>query len=94
MAQVKTIERQIYRIESFNVVIYSPEGRKVRRDRRGFPAYDYARAAKGAMTVARWKRERFSRTYPGFTVDVLDGAGAEAQGNARLLTVRQSYVEG
>jgi hypothetical protein len=61
-------------------------------DRQGLPQYPYERAARDAWTVANWKRDRFSATYPGFTVDVLNGDDQViTAGHTLLETVRDTY---
>jgi hypothetical protein len=90
--KVGSVELKIARVEGFKVIIRHPGGADVRADRQGLPQYPYERAARDAWTVANWKRERFAGTYPGFTVDVLDGDDQPvAAGHTLLETVRDSY---
>ena len=91
MAKVGRAELRISQIEGFLVKIRHLDGADVRSDRTGMPTWPYERAAKDAWTVADWKRERFTPTYPGFNADVLDGDGSPGQ--TRLESVRDSYVE-
>lgn len=90
---VKNVEKRIWDIEGFDVIIRHADGRDMRGDRQGIPPYRYDRAARNAMTVAAWKDQRFALTYPGLTVDVVDGTGNVAAGNTLLATLRDSYAE-
>jgi len=91
MPKVGRVELRISQIEGFLVKLLHPGGVDVRSDRAGLPTWPYERAARDSWTVADWKRERFSQTYPGFSVDVLDGDGNPVAGQTRLETVRDSY---
>ena len=55
--------------------------------------YNFDRKAKSSMTVSEWKQRRFNPTYPGYSCRVLNGDGSEAHGNAKLVSVRESYEE-
>ena len=57
----------------------------------GLAKYPFDRKLKGTATVAQWKTQRFEATYPGYDCRVLYGDGREANGNATLNTVRESY---
>jgi hypothetical protein len=93
MAKVKNVEKRIWDIEGFAVII-KYNGRDVRSDYSGLPQYTvYERMAKNDITVAAWKENRFYPSYPGFEVDVLDGDGNVCQGNTKLGTVRDSYSD-
>ena len=65
----------------------------MRGDREGIPPYQYDRAARNSITVSTWKEQRFAPTYPGFSVDIVDGTGRPVVGNTLLATVRDSYAE-
>ena len=97
VASVKTVERQIGNLEGFDVVVRHPDGRDARSDLgsgggRTLPPYNrFALAAKGTLTVAQWKKVRFSQVYSNWDCDVLDGAGAAVSGGTLLRTVRESY---
>lgn len=92
MAKVGSVELKIARVEGFRARIRYLSGADVRGDREGMPTYPYERAARDAWTVADWRRERFSRTYPGFDVDVLDGDGnIVTAGQTLLESVRDTY---
>jgi hypothetical protein len=93
MALVKNVEKKIWDIEDFDVVIRGADGRDIRGDRTGIPMYPYDRAAKNDMTVAEWRDGRFTRTYPGLEVDVVDANGTTMTGNTKLATVRDTYLE-
>jgi len=93
MAKVKNVEKRIWDTEGFDVTI-KQNGKDKRGDATGIPQYGpYERMAKNDMTVKEWKAARFSPAYPGFTVDVLDGDGQVAAGNAKLGTIRDTYAE-
>ncbi|MDQ1519610.1 MAG: hypothetical protein QOI55_683 [Actinomycetota bacterium] len=96
MATVRHAEKTIFDVEGFKVrLLYSEPGRKrgrdVRGDREDVPAYRYERAARDDFTVAAWIQKRFSRSYPGFDVEVLDRSGHPVHGRTKLATVRQTY---
>lgn len=55
------------------------------------PTYGYRRAASSAITVSAWIRNRFEPTFPGYSVDVLDGGERVVSGRTLLSTVRASY---
>jgi hypothetical protein len=94
MALVKNIEKRIWDIEGFDVVIKRPSGRDVRSDKRKLPMYPFERALKNDCTVAQWIEVRFRPNYSGFEVDVLDGFGnVVKRKNTRLGTVRDTYIE-
>lgn len=91
MAQVKSIENKIRRIEGFEVRLRW-NNRDVRADCGGLPPYPpYERMANDDTTVSAWKRARFAPYYPGYHVDVLDGEGDPCPGNMKLATVRAGY---
>jgi len=93
MALVKNVEKRIWDIEGFDVVIRHADRRDMRGDRTGIPMYDFSRMAKGTMTVNSWRQQRFNSNYAGLEADVLDGGGDPVAGNTRLSTVRDSYSE-
>jgi hypothetical protein len=93
MPLVKNVEKRIWDLEGFDVVIRGSDGHNVRGDRRGLPQYPYDRAAKNEITVEAWKATRFRPTYPGFDVDVLNAASETVAGNTKLATVRDTYSE-
>jgi hypothetical protein len=93
MALLKNVEKRIWDIEGFAVIIRHADGRDMRSDRTGIPMYDFARMARNSITVSTWKEQRFLPKYPGFDVDVLDGFGNAVPGNTLLATVRDSYTD-
>jgi hypothetical protein len=93
MALVKNVEKRIWDVEGFAVIIRHADGRDMRGDRTGITMYDFTRMAKNSMTVSGWKEQRFNPKYLGFDVDVLDAYGDAAAGNTLLSTVRDSYTE-
>jgi len=94
MPKVKNVEKKIWEIEGFDVTIKYPNGGSdVRGDKNGITQYAYKNAAKHDMTVNEWKNNRFSKCYPGFDVDVLNGDGDTVPGQTHLGTVRDSYAE-
>ena len=93
MALVKNVEKRIWDIEGFAVVIRHADGRDMRGDRTGLPMYPYDRMARNSVTVSAWREQRFYPNYTGLEVDVLDGSGAVAAGNMHLSNVRDSYAE-
>jgi hypothetical protein len=94
MALVKNVEKRIWDIEQFDVVIRHADGRDMRGDKTGLPQYPpYERTANNSWTVSDWKGKRFLPTFPGFDVDVLDGTGQAVAGQTHLSTVRDSYSD-
>ena len=91
MATAGSVERQIARVEGFEVRFVHASGRRVRADKRGFARYPYSRRARDA-SVAAWRKGRVDKTYPGCSVEVLDGSGRRVHGKALLSTVRASYA--
>lgn len=97
MAMVRSVERQIERVEGIGVrFLFSgpgrAAGRDVRSDRQDLPGYPYERAAPGNRTVSWWIDNRFARSYSGFAVEVLKEDGSVAHGATLLSTVRAGYA--
>ena len=90
--KVKNVEKRIWHLEGFDVVIRNDNGRDVHGHRSDFPPYDYTYQAKHNMTVGDWKRTRFKSKYIGFEVDVLDAEGDIVPGQTKLSTVRDTYL--
>jgi len=90
---VKNVEKRIWDIEGFDVVIKHADGRDMRGDKTGIPQYPFERMANHATTVAAWKDQRFRSNYVGYEIDVLDGTGRLVAGNTLLSSVRNSYAE-
>jgi hypothetical protein len=94
MPKLKNVEKRIWDIEGFDVIIRHADGRDMRGDLTGIPQYShFERMAKNDMTVADWKAKRFAPYYPGFDIDVLDGTGTALPGHTKLGTVRDSYAD-
>lgn len=93
MPQVRTIESKIRKFEGFDVKIMTPDGADVRSD-KSLPAHydEHVNRAADSMTVADWRRIRFSPQFPGYDVEVLQGDGRAAHGRTMLKTLRASYV--
>ena len=91
MSTVRNVERQIRRVEGFNVRVLHLDGRDVRGDRDHVPPYPFSNKAAGTATVADWKRSRFTMRYPGFDVEVVDARGEHMHGATLLRTVRATY---
>jgi hypothetical protein len=94
MSNVSGIERKIFTVERFRVVILHGDGRNARGDIQHLPKYRYTKAKPDRHTVSDWKRRRFYPNYPGYDVDVLHAPGRTAQptqGNTLLRTVRDAY---
>lgn len=92
MPSVKTVEKQIRKVEGFDVRMKHPDGRDLRADKEDLPAYNrHERAMKNDATVAEWRDGRFKQIFYAFEVDVLDGRGHPVAGNTKLATVRDSY---
>lgn len=93
MAQVKNVEKKIWDVEGFDVTIKN-NGKDLRGDKTGITQYPFVKADRNQATVADWKARRFQGTYPGFEVDVLDGAGnIVSAGQTQLGTIRDSYQD-
>ena len=91
-ARFKTVEKRIWDVERFDVVI-KRNGKDVHGNKKGLPQYPNERMAKNDMTAAQWKDNRFCAAYPGYDVDVLDGDANLCHGNTKLGTVRDSYSD-
>jgi hypothetical protein len=90
MTTVATRTREIDDLEGFDIQI-TKDGAVVDTRINGLAKYPFDRKLKGTATVAQWKTQRFEATYPGYDCRVLYGDGREANGNATLNTVRESY---
>lgn len=93
MSLVKNVEKRIWDVEQFDVIIKHEDGRDMRGDKQGIPMYDKSRMAKGQMTVSDWKAQRFHPAYAGLDVDILNGLGEPVAGNTLLSSVRDSYED-
>jgi len=93
MPTVLAVERRIFKVEGFDVVIRHLDGRNVRSDREKLPQYPYKRAMANRSDVKAWKETRFQPHYPGFQVDVIDAYGRRAHGGKLLRTVRDTFFD-
>jgi hypothetical protein len=93
MPTVRSVERRIYKVEGFDVVIRHLDGRDVRSDREKLPQYPFKRAMPNRSDVKDWKEGRFQPHYPGFKVDVLDAYARRAHGGKKLSTVRDTFFD-
>ncbi len=91
MPMVKNIEKRIYDIEDFEVVILH-DGRDVRGDASLPTQYAAQKRTKNSATVADF-RTKFQRQYPGYSVNVLLANGDTALGQMQLGTVRDTYLD-
>ena len=91
MATVRSVARQIKRLEGFAVRFLHPDGHDVRGDRSHMPGYDYKRMGPNSFRVSQWIERRFRPKYTGFAVEVLKADGSKAHGNTRLSSVRDTY---
>lgn len=90
MPQVKNVEKKIYDVEGFEVVIRH-DGKDVRGDKDLPVQYKGIRMTRNSFSVSEWK-EKFKKQYPGFDVDVLKNDGSKASGQTKLSTVRDTYL--
>jgi hypothetical protein len=65
MATIKTVEREIFRVEGIEVrILHGRDGRDVRSDKTGVPGYRYKRGFPGHRSVSVWTTTRFTPSYP------------------------------
>jgi len=93
MPLVRNVEKRIWNVEHFEVVIKYADGRIMRGDKGEIRMYPFDKAAKNSRTVSVWKERRFKPNYPGMDVDVLDAAGHPLAGHTLLCDVRDSYSD-
>jgi type I restriction enzyme M protein len=91
MPSVRQVEKRIEEVEGLQVRFLSPDGTDP--SRRRVDDYRYVNAANKALTVAKWRKSRFTRSYEDFGVEVLDGDGNPVHGKTLLSTVRDTYYE-
>jgi hypothetical protein len=93
MTMVQTRARQIAELEGFEIVVLrdsvpiDPRANGLLNGR-----YPFEKKMRHSMSVADF-RERFERTYPGFSCQVLNDDGTVAEGQTHLRTVRETYEE-
>ncbi len=94
MTTVATRTREISDKEGFDIIV-TRKGRPVKPAKNGVleGSYPFERKLSGTRTVNEWKKERFAKTYPGYSCDVLKGDGKSAVGQTNLQTVRATYEE-
>ncbi len=90
MPLVKNVEKKIYEVEEFEVVIKNA-GKDVRGDASLPAQYSAQRKSRNAFSVSDF-RDKFKRQYPGYDVDVLKADGTKASGQTKLATVRDTYL--
>ena len=91
MTTVQTRLQEIYEREGFNVEVLK-DGKVLKLRRNGvMGSYGEKKKTKDAMTVSRWKSEKFSAWYPALICRVLNGDGTIATGQKKLSTVRDTY---
>lgn len=68
------------------------------REMRMFPfhmsameEYPYARACSGNITVARWRRNRFTKNFPGVAIEVLHRGGRPPASGQMLVKNLRSH---
>ena len=96
MPKLEFTEKKINVIEGFAVRFLhaapgNAKGRDVRGDKKNLPSYRYQRRAPGTQTVAAWIESRFSKSFPGYKVEVIDGYGKKVHGKTLLSTLRDTY---
>ena len=88
---LRSVEKQIERVEGFRVAFLHHDRRDVRGDMHDVAGYEFARKLSDDRTVAEWIAIRFRERYRGFEASVLLADGSRAHGNTLLSTVRDSY---
>lgn len=78
MASIKTIEAQIWKLESLEVKI-SGKG--------DHPGWDWANEASNNWTFRKWKEKRFNKLYPKLTAALKNGRPE----NTTLGTLRKEH---
>jgi len=91
LPSIKTFQRQVRRLEGFEVRVLHRDGRDVRDDMRIEVDYPYSRAAADNITVAEWRRRRAGTTLAGFDIAVLGPLGTPMHGGHLLESVRAMY---
>ena len=93
MVLVRSLEREIRKVEGFDVDACWPDWGNVRSDYRDAVRYERERASLNNWTIDDWIRKRFKKFNPQFEVRVKDGNGDIVRNNTRLRTVRDTYSE-
>lgn len=90
MPKEKNVEKRIFDIEEFEVVILR-NGRDVRSDASLPTQYAAQRKTRNSCSVSDFKN-KFQMQYPGYDIDVLKADGTKASGQTDLSTVRDTYL--
>lgn len=91
MPKVKNIEKRIYDVEGFQVII-KKDGKDVRGDASLPNQYKGEKMSKNSYSVKEWK-DKFQKQYAGYSADILKSNGDKASGQTKLSTVRDTYLE-
>ena len=92
MPKVKNIEKRIFDVEGFEVIIQNSDKKDVRGDASLPKQYEASRMTRNSFSVGEWKN-KFKMQYPGLEVEVLKGDGNKASGQTKLGTVRDTYID-
>lgn len=92
MPKVQKIEKRIFDIEGFEVIIRNSEGKDLRGDYVLPKQYEAYRMTRNSFSVKEWK-DKFKKQYPGLEVDVINADGSKAHGSTKLSKVRDTYLE-
>jgi hypothetical protein len=93
MTTILTRVREIAEKEGFDIVV-TRGGKRIDSTENGVMGkYDFDKKLKGSKTVSEWIKERFERTFPGLSCEVLNADGTVAIGQTKLETVRSTYEE-
>jgi len=92
MPTVEDFEAKVYKVEGIRIRLRYPNGRDVRGDKVGVPAYDVETPTPDSFTVRDFKDSL--RNFVGFNVevDILDSQGDLVHGKTSLAKLR-SEVE-
>lgn len=90
MPKVKNVEKRIFDVEEFEVVIRR-NGRDVRSDATLPTQYAAQRKTRNSSSVSDFK-SKFQVQYPGYEIEVLKADGTKASGQTKLSTVRDTYL--
>lgn len=95
MTTVATRVREIGDKEGFDIIVTTTKGKRVDPAKNGVlkGSYPFEKKLKGTKTVSDWARDRFEKTYPGYSCEVLKADGEVATGQTQLQTVRKTYEE-
>lgn len=92
MPKVQAIEKRIFNVEGFDVIIRGQDGKDLRSDMVLPKQYQAERMTRNSHSVSQWK-DKFKEQYPGYEIDVLNGHGNKVRGNTKLSNVRDSYLD-